>query len=167
MTDHTDGCRIAANHISSVASGEKITLDGAAAGVYFETDEALGDTPTVSVTIAESLGNKPRAMLLEEVSYYMNQANAVTYQLRLMQAATAGDPEQYTGLVFLGPPAQADTVYYSYHATGYQATIGTEEVAQYKLPRVVEFETPGVLFYMLDWSGAPGVTPGFIKVKGR
>jgi hypothetical protein len=167
MTDHTDGCRIAANHICAVASGEKLTLTGGAGEVYFETDQAITDTPTLSIVITDNMGNRPRAMLLEEVTFYMNPTNAETYQLYLMQGATAGDLETFTDIVFWSPAAQADSVFYSYHASGYQATVSTDEVASYKLPRVVEFASPGILYYMLDWSGAPGVTPGFIKIKGR
>jgi hypothetical protein len=58
-------------------------------------------------------------------------------------------------------------VCYTYRNSGYAATITTAEVAQYKLPRLVELATPGKLYFMLDWSGAPGVTPGFIKIRGR
>lgn len=165
MPDNTDGCRQAANSINAVASSELVTLTGDP--IYFETDQAITDTPTLYLDVKDAQGRRPRAMLLEEVSYYMNQTGAVTYQLRLLQAATADDVDTLTDIVFWSPTAQADSVYYSYHATGYQATISTAEVAQYKLPRVVNFETAGRLYYMLDWSGAPGTTPGFIKVRGR
>lgn len=167
MTDHFDSVRTGANHLSAVASGEKITLDGAAAGVYFETDQALGDTPTLMMNITDSIGTPVKKFLLEEVCYYMNQTNAVTYQLYLLEDASADNVQQYTDLVFWSPAAQADTVCYTYRNSGYAATITTAEVAQYKLPRLVELATAGKLYYMLDWSGAPGVTPGFIKVKGR
>lgn len=167
MTDHFDSVRTGTNHLSSVASGEKITLDGAAAGVYFETDEAMGATPTLTMDITDSIGTLVKKFLLEEVCYFMNPTNAVTYQLRLLEDATADDVQQYTDVVFWGPTLQADSVVYTYRNSGYAATLTTAEVAQYKLPRVVELATVGKLYYMLDWTGAPGVTPGFIKVKGR
>ena len=167
MSTHQDSVRTSANHLTSVATGEKITLDGAAAGVYFETDQALGDTPTLMMNVTDSIGTPVRKFLLEEVCYFMNPTAAETYQLYLLEDASADNVQQYTDLVFWSPAAQADSVCYTYRNSGYAATITTAEVAQYKLPRLVELATPGKLYFMLDWSGAPGVTPGFIKIRGR
>lgn len=160
-----DSVRDALNRTNTVVSGEKLDLDGTLN--YFETDEPMGTTPTLSMAGTTSTGRPVRKFLLEEVTYYMNPTNAVTYQLHLLEDSSADDVQQYTDQLFFSPAAQADSVIYSYRTSGYQATVSTAEVIQYKLPRIVELATPGVLYYMLDWSGAPGDTFGFIKIKGR
>jgi len=165
MSEHGDSVRDGVNRISTVVRGELIDADGSAN--VFETDQALGDTPTLSITLSTSTGRPVKKFLLEDVQYYMNQANVVTYQLYLLEAATADDVEQLTDVAFWSPAAQADSVMYRYASSGYQAAVGTAEVAQYKLPKIVELETPNTLYYMIDWSGAPGNTSGFIRIRGR
>ena len=36
-----------------------------------------------------------------------------------------------------------------------------------ELPKIVNLAEAGKLYYMMIWTGAPGNTPGYIKVKGR
>ena len=162
---HPDSVRTATNRGNLVVTGEHLDLAGTSN--YFETDQALTDTPTLYMTLSTSTGDPVTKFLLEDVQYMMNPTNAVTYQLYLLEDATADDVQQTTDVAFWSPAAQADSVNYRYTAAGYQAATGTAEVAQYKLPRIVELATPNRLYYMVDWSGAPADTPGFIKIRGR
>ena len=161
-----DSVRKATNRTNTVVSGEIIT-DGT--GDEFETDQAITTTPTKYLTLSTETGEDVHRFLLEEVRYYMNQTNAVTYQIWLLEAANADDVEQQSDVVFFTPAAQADSTGYKYTAAGYGASIGgaTAEAAQYKLPAIVELEDANKLYYMVDWSGAPGDTPGFLKIRGR
>lgn len=165
MVEHPDSVRTGVNRISLVVTGEKLDLAGTSN--YFETDQALTDTPTLYMAVSTSTGEPVKKFLLEDVQYMMNPTNAVTYQLYLLEDATADDVQQTTDVAFWSPAAQADSVNYRYNSAGYQAATGTAEVAQYKLPRIVELATAGKLYYMVDWSGAPADTAGFIKIRGR
>lgn len=165
MSEHPDSVRTGINRVVTAVTGEKLDLAGTSN--YFETDQNLTTLPTLSLSVTTSTGQPVKKFLLEEVQYYMNQANAVTYQLYLLEDASADDVQQYTDLVFFSPAAQADSVMYSYRTSGLQAGIAGAEAVQYKLPRIVELATAGTLYYMIDWSGAPGDTLGYIKVKGR
>jgi len=165
MSEHPDSVRTGINRVVTAVTGEKLDLAGTSN--FFETDQALGTTPTLSISVVTSTGQPVKKFLLEEVQYYMNQTNAVTYQLYLLEDSSADDVQQYTDLVFFSPAAQADITMYSYRTSGLQAGIAGAEAAQYKLPRIVELATAGTLYYMIDWSGAPGDTLGYIKIKGR
>lgn len=167
MTEHPDSVRTGVNRTNTVVIGELFDLAGT--NNYFETDQALTDTPTLSLTITTPTGMPVKRFLLEEVCYYMDPTDAVTYQLFLLEAASADDVEQLQDLVFFSPAAQADSVCYKYNNLGYCADVAgtTAEVIQYKLPVVVELTDTNKLYYMLDWSGAPGDTKGFIKIRGR
>ena len=165
MSQHPDSVRSAVNRHNLVVTGEKLDLAGT--NDYFETDQNLTTLPTLSMELSTSTGEPVKKFLLEDVQYMMDPTNAVTYQLYLLEDATADDVLQTTDIAFWSPAAQADSVNYRYNTGGYQAAIGTAEVAQYKLPRIVELATPGTLYYMIDWSAAPGDTKGFIKIRGR
>lgn len=148
-------------------TGLKFTVDGAAGGVYFETDQAITDTPTLYLTLATTTGDPVSKFILEDVQYMMNPTAAETYQLWLLEGNSAEDTAQQLEVVFYSPAAQVDSTAYRYSNLGVQVGVGAAEGIQYKLPRLVELTTPNTLYYMLDWSGAPGVTPGYIKVRGR
>jgi len=165
MTEHPDSVRIGVNRLNLVVTGEHLDLAGTSN--YFETDQALTTLPTLSMAVSSSTGVQVKKFLLEDVQYMMNPTAAETYQLYLLEDATADDVQQTTDIAFWSPAAQADSVNYRYNSAGYQAATGTAEVAQYKLPRIVELATANKLYYMLDWSGAPGNTPGFIKIRGK
>jgi hypothetical protein len=160
MVDHPDSVRTGVNRSNLVVTGE--VVDGT-----FTTDQAIGTTPTLTITLSTSTGEPVKKFLLEDVQFALNCTNAVTYQLYLLEAATADDVLQTTDLAFFSPAAQADAVNYRYTNAGYSAALGTAEAAQYKLPRIVELETPNTLYFMLDWSAAPGATTGIIKIRGR
>lgn len=165
MSEHPDSVRTGVNRLNLVVTGEHLDLAGTSN--YFETDQALTTKPTLSMTVSSSTGERVKKFLLEDVQYMMNPTAVETYQLYLLEDTTADDVQQTTDIAFWSPAAQADSVNYRYNSAGYQAATGTAEVAQYKLPRIVELATPGKLYYMLDWSGAPGDTSGFIKIRGK
>lgn len=126
------------------------SLTGAPA--VFETDYAITDTPVMEIPITPMV----EQFLLTEVMWYMNPTNAVTYRVYLLEDAVADDLESLSGVIFDTGAAQADSVLYQ--------EIG--HAASTKLPKIVELATPGTMRVLQDWSGAPGVTPGFIRVKG-
>jgi len=165
MSEHPDSVRTGVNRLNLVVTGEYLDLAGTSN--YFETDEALTDTPSLHMVLTTSTGERVKKFLLEDVQYMMNPTAAETYQLYLLEDATADDVQQTTDIAFWSPAAQADSVNYRYNSAGYQAATGTAEAVQYKLPRIVELAEPGKLYYMLDWTGAPGNTPGFIKIRGK
>ena len=164
---HNDSVRDAINRVNTVVSGEINDLAGTLNS--FETDQAITDTPTKYITLTTETGKDVKRFRLEEVFYNLNMTNAVTFQLWLLEAANADDIEQQSDVVFFTPAAQADTIGYKYTTAGYSASIGgaTAEAAQYKLPVTVELEDANKLYYMTDWTGAPGDTPGILKVRGR
>jgi hypothetical protein len=164
MSEHPDSVRTGVNRFNLVVTGELLDLAGT--GNYFETDQALTTTPTLYMTVTTSTGQPVKKFLLEDVQFYMNPTNAVTYQLYLLEDATADDVQQTTDIAFWSPAAQAKGVNYRYNRAGYQAATGTAEVVQYKLPRIVELATAGKLWYLVDWSAACGDTPGFVKIRG-
>jgi hypothetical protein len=162
-----DTVKKATNRTNSVVVGEINDLAGTLNS--FETDEAITATPTQYITLTSSTGEDVHRFELEEVVYNINPTAAVTYQLWLLEASNADDVEQTTDVVFFSPAAQADTITYRYTKAGYSASVAgsTAEVAQYKLPVTVELENPNRLWYLTDWSGAPGNSPGILKVRGR
>lgn len=162
MVEHPDSVRTGINRANNVVTGTKI----AASGATFETDQAMGTTPTLYMDLTSSTGDPVKNFLLEEVVYMMNPTNAVTYQLWLEEQASADDDQQKADIVFATPAAQADSTIYGNFARGHQEDYAAPTEAYY-LPRIVKLTTAGRLYYQLDWSGAPGNTAGFIKVRGR
>ena len=130
-------------------------LDAAGTGNYFETDEAMGATPTLYMSLVPS---DVERFVLDEISYRMEAANAVTFQLYLLEDASADDLTQLSDVIFDSGAAQARNTTYNISPTGAHTTL---------VPRNVKLATAGKLYYMIDWSGAPGNTPGFIYIKGR
>jgi len=131
---------------------EGVVLDADGTGADFETDKVITDTPTQYITLSDPLISR---FLLEEVVYYMAAANAVTFQLYLLQDAIADDMLSLQSVCFDSAAAQARNTIYP--------RVGVED----KLPRVVDLVSPGKLWYLQDWSGAPGNTPGWLRVRGR
>lgn len=138
--------------VPPLISGTKIDIDGT--DNYFETDQALGSGAAPSLYIDISPENPPHRFVMDTVRYYMHPENAVTYQLYLLESPRSDIIEQYSDVVFDSGAAQADD-------TIYMCVRGD------KLPITVDLTRVGRLYYMLDWSGAPGNTKGFIQVRGR
>jgi hypothetical protein len=143
-------------------------LDAAGTSNYFETDDdnPLTSIPTLAIDLSCKSNVTITRFLLESLDYYMNQTAAVTYTLYLFEGASADDVTHLSELVFQSPAAQADVTLYWYR-NGYSGTPDTIATLDASLPKVVKLSVPNKLYYTINWSGAPGNTPGFITVRGR
>jgi len=154
----------AASSVSTLVLGNKVDYDGTAN--YFETDQALTDTPTLYVDLTTNTGLPINGMEITRLSYYMNPANAVTYTLYLFEAANADDTQNKSDIIFQSAAAQAKGTAYEYHDSGMGSWPGLGTV-DFTLPQIVHCATQGRIWYLIDWSAAPGNTPGWIKIRGR
>ena len=126
-------------------------LSVAGAGAPFETDQVITDEPTLYFALDDPTVKK---FLLTEVSYYMLQTNAVVYNFYLFGGAEAVDLTSMEKMLYQSPGAQAkDQVY---------VRCNNEN----DLPKMVDLDVAGVVWYLINWTAAPGVTPGFIRVRG-
>lgn len=162
VPDFADSVRVAVNRTNSVVSGSVIS----AAGAPLETDQAMGDTPTLYISVTCNNGYPVKAFQLDEVLYMVNPTNAETYQMWLLEQASADDNQQLADIVFATPAALVDSTTYRKYGHSEQADFAAPTEAFF-LPRIVNLAEPGKLYYMLDWTGAPGNTAGFIKIRGR
>lgn len=127
-------------------------IDGDGTDNVFETSQAITDLATLYF----ELDKQVEIFELSEIRYYMNPTNAVTYQLYLLEGPHADDVTQLSKVVHDSGAAQAK-------GTLYPKVPGQTD----KLPRICKLDTPGRLYYLLDWSAAPGNTPGLINIRGR
>ena len=157
---------MATNIKNATIIAEKLDYDGTAN--VFETDQAITDTATLTIDVSCNLSGKiiPSRFWVDEVRYYMDQTNAVTYTLYLLEGPTADDVTQHSDVFFESPAAQADVTEYVWRPGGL-GTFPNLATADNTLPCIVDLHTSGKIYYILDWSGAPGDTPGYIKIKGR
>ena len=141
----------APTHVSErMFYGVAIDLDGT--GADFEDDEALGSgtASTHNFTITPAF----KYIRLETVRYLMNQTNAVTYQLHLIEDRIANAYTEQSRCLFSSGAAQADN-------TLYLRSLDAND-----LPCLGVLDTPGTVEYKVHWSGAPGDTPGFVRIMG-
>lgn len=132
--------------------GELVDTDGT--GDYFETDQAIGATPTLYLQMYPTTIKKFK---INSIRYYMNQSNAVTYELYLLENNSADNVQNLADVVFDSGPLQADSVSY----------MVIEGDGSGKLPIIVNLADAGKLYYQVDWSGTPGNTPGYVLVRGE
>jgi len=127
-------------------------LDPAGLLAYFEDfAQVITTTPTLLIPLnTVGISN----FQLNEITYYMNPTNAVTYRLLLFEAAEADDLTSLSKIIFDSGAAQADS-------TLYTVTNNEDE-----MPRLVKLAESGHIYYMLIWTGDPGNTPGWIKGRG-
>lgn len=125
-------------------------LDENGAGTDFETSYAKTDTPVK--TFATHFPKTLVAGLIKRIHYRLHPTNAVTYTLRLYSGAYADDyASDLLGLVYESPPLQADDTDYDRAELDIPFRLGTQ----------------GTLYFALEWTGAPGVTAGFIRCEGE
>lgn len=120
---------------------------------YFETDQPLGTTPTLSMV------GFPAAeyIRIDTIKYQLTPTNAVTYQLYLLEDAQANDEQSESDVFFDSDSAQASGTRYIQVAGGSPS----------KLPITIKLATAGTIYYLVDWSAASGDTTGYIKVYGE
>tara|TARA_Y100000310_G_scaffold331094_1_gene404054 strand:+ start:5025 stop:5900 length:876 start_codon:yes stop_codon:yes gene_type:complete len=121
---------------------------------YFETDQAMGATPTLSMTGTPATTGKA---IIHTIKHQIIPTNAVTYQLYLLEDAQANDERQESDIIYdSGSGIASGTV-----------TTEIEGGSSPKLPIEINLATNAKIYYMVDWSGAPGNTAGYIKVYGE
>ncbi len=120
---------------------------------YFETDQAMGDTPTLSFVGAPAVLN----IRIHTIKWQMNPTAAETYQLYLLERASTDDQQQESDIIFDSGAGMVGGTIYTQVPGGSPA----------KLPIDVKLDDLGEIFYMLDWTGAPGNTGGYIKIYGE
>jgi hypothetical protein len=127
----------------------KLDEDGTAN--YFETSQTKTDTPTLLVDTHRSHPTM-KSGVIHRIHYRLNPTNAVTYTLRLWRRAVANNYANNISLLYESPPLQADDTDYD------------------RAELMIPFECcdgPGILYFSIEWTGAPGVTLGFIDVSGE
>ena len=117
---------------------------------YFETDQAKIDTPTLLFNTL----NVPQSMVegfINRIHYRLNPTNAVTFTLRIWEAAVANNYESNMNMLWESPALQADDTDY--------------DIAELNIP--FRLAWMGAMFYSIDWTGASGDTTGFIELSGE
>ena len=116
----------------------------------FEDVELITATPANYILLDPTV----RAFTLNSVRWLFNPTAAETYELVLLKGAAADDTENYSNIVWRSGAALVDS-------TLYRRCNHEDE-----LPIDVLLDTPGKLYYLTVWTGAPGNTPGFVEVDG-
>jgi len=120
---------------------------------YFETEQTLGDLPTLSFV------GTPAALHIRvhTIKWQISPTAAETYQLYLFERASENDEQQESDIFFDTGPGMVGGKIYTQVPGGSPA----------KLPIDVVFGTPGEIPYLTAWSGSPGNSTGYIKVYGE
>lgn len=137
-------------------------FSSAGAEVFFETDHAVTDTPTQRILLSRNV----KMFRLEEIRFYMNPTNAETYQLYLFGKFSADDVESLQSAGFISPAAMADSSLYIGAKGMHLATGAAVATLDTPLPQTMILQRLGQIAFNMNWSGAPGVTPGLIEVVG-
>ena len=136
-------------------SGTYIQPSGNA--VNFETDQAIGTKPTYCIEIEPRDANQNLVVekfQLQHVRYLMNCTNAVTYRLYLIESDVESTYDQKAAVIYDSGTLRADNTPYT-------------DISANMLPVNSKLRTKGKLYYLIDWSAAPGATAGYIVVYGE
>ena len=120
----------------------------------FETDQPLGTTPTLSFPTTPATAQYAR---IDTIRYQLTPTNAVTYQLYLLEDNQANDENSQADVFFDSGAAQASGTIYIQVAGGSTS----------KLPITINLRDIGTVYYLVDWSAAPGDTTGYVRVYGE
>jgi len=123
-------------------------LDEAGALDSFETVQTKTDTPTLTLIASHPT---MKSGMIHRIHYRLNPTAAVTYTLRLWRGASADNYQSNLDMLYESPALQADD-------TDYDRT-------DLDIPLICP--NPGVIYYSIEWTGAPGNTSGFIEVSGE
>jgi len=120
----------------------------------FELDEPIdANAPTRFMTGIPLANN----IMIHGVKYQMNPTAAVTYQLYLLEGATAEIQQQEAEIIYDSGAGIVGGAIVNWIAGG----------APSRLQILARLTAPGIIWYKLDWSAAPGDTPGYIRVYGE
>ena len=135
---------------SLVGGFTAVLLDPAGTNNYFETDQAITDTPTLYLTASAPMGR----IIIERIHVNLNPTNAVTPNLYLFADAQADNLTSESVMIFAStdyvPNGLVDGTEYDFVELNIPATLATA----------------GRIYYLLDWTGAPGDTLGYLKIFG-
>jgi len=169
MTGEMATVKQAMNKLSGFVYGE-VTEYAYSSNNLFNTDQALGATPTLYITLSSVDGRPVKNFWLESVRWYLEIEGGagITYQLYLLEAASADDIQNRSDIVY-------DTYTLGAQAMAYEACLsgrgvqGAVTSVEFQLPKLVRLETPNRLLYQIDWSADPVASSvrGYIKVRGR
>ena len=120
---------------------------------YFEHDRAMGELPVESFVGVPGVTK----LRIHTIKYQITPTAAETYQLYLLEAASANDEQQESDIFFDSGAGQVAGQPYIWVPGGSPA----------KLPIDVNLAEAGKIWYMTDWSGAPGASSGYIKIYGE
>lgn len=136
-------------------------LDGSAAS--FSVDQPLASTtPTLYLLLdvlerGELANLNPastRKIVIDDVKYRFQATNNETFQLYLLERTRADAVGRRSDVIYDSGVLRTRNTDYHETADGRVPSYGY----LYQIPR---------LYYMIDWSGDPGTTPGFLTVRGR
>jgi len=126
-------------------------LDEDGSGNIFNTSQIKTDAPTLYLQTLRFPG-KLYTGEINRIHYRLNPTNAATYILRIWSGTVAAAPYALNmRLIYESPALQADDTDY--------------DRAELTIPFVLSIRDQ--LFYSIEWTAAPGNTPGFIEVGGE
>lgn len=121
--------------------------DGSVAEVTLETDKSKTDTPTITLKTDPIWVKRG---IITRILYRLNPTAAETYTLMLFEAAKANNYESNSRLLYESAAARVDDTDY------------VEEDAWI----IFKLDTAGMFYIATDWTGAPGITPGYVRIEG-
>jgi hypothetical protein len=88
---------------------------------------------------------------INRIHYRLNPTNAVTFTLRIW--CNNNDPDYYSNfqMLYESPPLQVDDIDYIEEDLDIPFHLGVN----------------GLMLVSIQWTGAPGVTAGFVEVSGE
>ena len=127
-------------------------VDADGTGNVFESVDLITDTPSTTLTTDD-----PRVKHFEiiDIIFMMNPTAAETPEIVLLEGAIADDVTSLSKIVWTSGAGMVDS-------TRYIRSNNEDE-----LPKIVNLDDEGLLYYLMIWTGAPGNTPGYIRVRGR
>ena len=156
---HPEAILTLVDKASTISGGTRLVeatlVEETGTAATFKTDQVfMTNQPTLYLPVLPGTSQKFR---VTAIRFYLSPANAVTYQLYLLKHDT--NPGGATPL-----QAREDLIYDS----GAAMAKDTEYfvIAGGMLPVEVHLGDTAKLYYMIDWSAAPGDTTGFITVTG-
>lgn len=143
----------------NVTAGKRAFYAEAAEYVVSAEDLFEDDEPISAVAPTHYMTGAPLAsnIMIHAVKYQMIPTAAVTYQLYLLEAATAEQQQQEAEIIYDSGAGIASGEVVLWVAGG----------APSRLPVPARLAAPGVIWYKIDWSAAPGNTAGYIRVYGE